>query len=77
MLRLMRQEFWVSKLKNLIKSVVQNYKVCSLYKKELGQQIMSALPSERTTLIRPFTYTARPFTYIANLLNKDRTRFLV
>ena len=61
MLHLMRQEFWVPKLKNLIKTIVHNCQVCSLYKKKLGQPIMSALQPERTTLTRPFTHTGIDF----------------
>ena len=61
MLRLMRQEFWVPRLKTLIRTVIHNYKICTTYRKNLGQQIMAVLPPERTTLTRPFTHTGPDF----------------
>ncbi|XP_065356196.1 uncharacterized protein LOC135950589 [Calliphora vicina] len=61
LLRLMRLEFWVPKLKNLIKTTISNCKLCVLYKHKRSQQIMAALPPERTTLLRPFTNTGLDF----------------
>ena len=61
MLRLMRQEFWVPKLKTLVRTVIHNCKICTIYRKNLGQQIMAALSPERTTLTRPFTHMGRDF----------------
>ncbi|XP_065365492.1 uncharacterized protein LOC135958516 [Calliphora vicina] len=61
MLRLVRNEFWVPKLKNLIRTVIFNCKECTIYRKKTGQQIMAALPPERASLSRPFTHTGLDF----------------
>ncbi|XP_037813774.1 uncharacterized protein LOC119604939 [Lucilia sericata] len=61
MLRLVRNEFWVPKLKNLIRTVIFNCKECTIYRKKTGQQIMAALPPERASLTRPFTHTGLDF----------------
>lgn len=60
-LRLIRIEFWVPKLKNLIRTVINNCKECTIYRKKAGQQIMAALPPERASLSRPFTHTGLDF----------------
>lgn len=56
-----RLECWVIRLKNLVKSVIHNCKVCVLHRQKLMQQIMSVLPPERTTLSRAFTNTGVDF----------------
>ncbi|XP_065362051.1 uncharacterized protein LOC135955621 [Calliphora vicina] len=61
LLRLVRNEFWVPKLKNLIRTVIFNCKECTIYRKKTGQQIMAALPPERASLSRPFTHTGLDF----------------
>ncbi|XP_050338954.1 uncharacterized protein LOC126765282 [Bactrocera neohumeralis] len=60
-LRLMRSEFWIPKLKTLIKSTIHQCKTCVLHKKRNTTQIMAALPAERTTLTRPFAATGIDF----------------
>ncbi|XP_069961964.1 uncharacterized protein [Bactrocera oleae] len=60
-LRLMRTEFWIPKLKTLIKSIIHQCKICVLHKKIETTQIMAALPAERTTLTRPFAATGIDF----------------
>ncbi|XP_065362054.1 uncharacterized protein LOC135955625 [Calliphora vicina] len=57
MLRVLRTEFWIFRLKPLIKTVINNCKPCVLYKKHTQSQIMASLPPERTTISRPFTVT--------------------
>ncbi|XP_075151218.1 uncharacterized protein LOC142225329 [Haematobia irritans] len=60
-LNLVRLQFWIPKLKNLIKSIIHQCKVCVLYKKKLQKQLMAALPPARTTLKRPFYNTGIDF----------------
>lgn len=60
-MRLIRQEFWVPRLKNLVKTIVQNCRICVLYRKRSAAQIMAALPKERTTISRPFNCTGVDF----------------
>ena len=57
----MRTEFWIPKLKTLIKSIIHQCKTCVLHKKRETTQIMAALPAERTTLTRPFAATGIDF----------------
>ncbi|XP_059217410.1 uncharacterized protein LOC131994651 [Stomoxys calcitrans] len=61
MTRLIRTEFWIFRLKQLIKKVIHNCRVCTLYRLKTQTQIMSSLPPERTTLSRPFTNTGVDF----------------
>ncbi|XP_037821167.1 uncharacterized protein LOC119610134 [Lucilia sericata] len=58
-LNVIRQECWIIKVKNLIKTVSYNCK--DKDRKKLQTQIMAALPVERTTLSRPFTNTGVDF----------------
>ncbi|XP_055838851.1 uncharacterized protein LOC129906891 [Episyrphus balteatus] len=66
MTRLVRSEYWIPKLSNLIKDYIRKCKPCVLYKKSVQAQFMGALPAERTVLSLPFTNTgidfAGPFT---------------
>ncbi|XP_037809660.1 uncharacterized protein LOC119602300 [Lucilia sericata] len=61
LMRLVRLEFWVPKLRNLVKTVIFNCKTCVLFKKRQSQQIMASLPPERTYLSRPFFNTGLDF----------------
>lgn len=61
LIRLVRMEYWVPKLKNLIKTVIFNCKTCIIHKHRQCQQIMAALPLERTSLSRLFTSTELDF----------------
>ncbi|XP_059224869.1 uncharacterized protein LOC131997670 [Stomoxys calcitrans] len=61
MTRVLRSEFWIFRLKPLVKKVIHNCKTCILYKEHTQSQIMAALPPERTFLSRPFTNTGVDF----------------
>ncbi|XP_065362180.1 uncharacterized protein LOC135955751 [Calliphora vicina] len=59
--RLMRLYYYVPKLKTLIKTIISQCRTCVIQKRQKSQQIMAALPPERTTLSRPFTNTGVDF----------------
>ena len=61
-LRLIRSQFWIPKVKNLIKATINQCKPCILYKQRCQRQLMAALPSARTELSRPLTDTGIDFT---------------
>ncbi|XP_058980683.1 uncharacterized protein LOC131803411 [Musca domestica] len=61
MLRILRMEYWIPRVKNLIRSVIRHCKVCILDKKKHCSQIMAALPPERTIIDRAFTTTGVDF----------------
>lgn len=58
---LIRQAYWVPKLKNLIKACVNHCKVCVIHKKHLRSQLMAALPPERSDFSKPFSKTGLDF----------------
>ncbi|XP_075150512.1 uncharacterized protein LOC142224615 [Haematobia irritans] len=60
-MNLIRMQFWVPRLRNLVKLVIHNCKTCVLHKKKTLSQIMSALPPERTTFHWPFYSTGIDF----------------
>jgi len=57
-LRLTRSGYWVPRIKNLVKAVVNSCRVCFIHKKRLQIQMMGSFPKERVSFYRPFTYTA-------------------
>lgn len=57
MLYLIRLEYWIPKVQQLIKVVIRHCKPCILHRKEICQQIMGSLPAERVNYTRPFTHT--------------------
>ncbi|XP_068158480.1 uncharacterized protein [Drosophila tropicalis] len=59
--RLIRQRYWIPRLRNLVKSVVNSCKVCVIYKRRLQSQLIGTLPTQRTTFARPFTTTGIDF----------------
>lgn len=60
-LRMIRSQYWIPRVKNIIKSTINHCKPCILYKKRCQRQLMSALPSERTEISRPFCHTGLDF----------------
>ncbi|XP_059223173.1 uncharacterized protein LOC131996978 [Stomoxys calcitrans] len=61
MCRFVQTEFYVSRLKPRVKSIIYNCKVCVLYKQKQNTQIMAPLPLERCTLSPPFHTTGIDF----------------
>ncbi|XP_052753934.1 uncharacterized protein LOC128201320 [Galleria mellonella] len=61
MLRLTRAQYWIPRVKNLIRSIIHNCKTCTIFKKRAQTQLMGALPSERSTFSRAFTNTGVDF----------------
>ncbi|XP_075157895.1 uncharacterized protein LOC142231162 [Haematobia irritans] len=60
-LRLVRTQYWIPKVQNLIKAIIHNCKPCILYKKRCQKQLMAALPPERCEISRPFAHTGIDF----------------
>ena len=61
MLRILRIEYWVPRLKSKIRGVIGRCKRCIIDRKISCRQIMAALPPERTTFDKPFTTTGVDF----------------
>ncbi|XP_075151664.1 uncharacterized protein LOC142225706 [Haematobia irritans] len=61
MLRAIRQEFYIIRLKSAIRKCIRNCVNCTIYKNRIRNQIMSSLPSERCTFSLPFTHTGIDF----------------
>ncbi|XP_044778557.1 uncharacterized protein LOC123327126 [Drosophila simulans] len=55
--RLIRTKYWIPKIKNLVKAVVNPSKICTIYKKRLQTQLMGDFPTDRVSFSRAFTYT--------------------
>ncbi|XP_065356279.1 uncharacterized protein LOC135950678 [Calliphora vicina] len=53
MLRIIRIEYWIPRLKTLVRTIVNRCKQCVLDRKRACTQLMAALPPERTNLDRP------------------------
>ncbi|XP_059217691.1 uncharacterized protein LOC131994814 [Stomoxys calcitrans] len=60
-LRLVRTQYWIPKVQNLIKTTIHRCKTCIIYKKKFQQQMMASLPPERCEISRPFTHTGLDF----------------
>ncbi|XP_017485298.1 PREDICTED: uncharacterized protein LOC108373869 isoform X2 [Rhagoletis zephyria] len=67
-----RQEFYIPRLKPLIKKCIFQCKPCTVHKQQMRSQIMAALPPSRCTFAPPFTTTgvdfAGPFQVKASML---------
>ncbi|XP_059224813.1 uncharacterized protein LOC131997647 [Stomoxys calcitrans] len=61
MLRSIRQEFYVIRLRNVIRQCIRTCKICTIYKHRIRSQIMAALPQERCIYSPPFTNTGVDF----------------
>lgn len=60
-LRVLRAQYWIPKVKNLVKATINQCKPCIIYKKRCQTQLMAALPPERTEFSRPFSCTGLDF----------------
>ncbi|XP_065354899.1 uncharacterized protein LOC135949306 [Calliphora vicina] len=61
MLRVIRSGYWIPKLKNRIRFIVDKCTQCTRYRHRQTTQLMAALPPERTQLSRPFCNTGVDF----------------
>ncbi|XP_059217400.1 uncharacterized protein LOC131994647 [Stomoxys calcitrans] len=61
MMRTIREEYYVARLRSAIKKCIRNCKTCTLYKQKVRNQIMAALPTERSSFSLPFSYTGLDF----------------
>ncbi|XP_075167412.1 uncharacterized protein LOC142239506 [Haematobia irritans] len=61
MIRTIRQEYYISRLRSNIKKCIRNCKTCIIYKQKTQSQIMAALPSERSSFSLPFNITGLDF----------------
>ena len=55
MCRMVQTEFYISRLKPKVKSIIHKCKICLIYKQKCCSQIMAPLPPERCTLTPLFT----------------------
>ncbi|XP_049317714.1 uncharacterized protein LOC125780126 [Bactrocera dorsalis] len=72
MQHIIRQEFYIPRLKPQIKKCIFMCKICTMHKQKMRTQIMAALPPERCNFAPPFTTTgvdfAGPFQIKASML---------
>ncbi|XP_059223171.1 uncharacterized protein LOC131996976 [Stomoxys calcitrans] len=61
MLRVLRTEFWIPRVKNLIRWAINRCRICSIMAKKTRCQLMASLPVSRTILDRAFTRTGVDF----------------
>lgn len=61
MCRFTQTEFYISRLKPRVKSIIHKCKTCILYKQKPSSQIMAPLPTERCSLSPPFSITGVDF----------------
>ncbi|XP_075162992.1 uncharacterized protein LOC142235614 [Haematobia irritans] len=61
MIRVIRSEFWIFRVKQLVKKVIHNCRICSIHRHRTQTKIMASLPPERTMLSRPFQNTGVDF----------------
>lgn len=77
MSRYAQTEFYISRLKRRVKSIIHKCKVCILYRQKSCHQIMVPLPVERCILTPPFHVTgidfAGPFELRSSNLRKCST----
>ncbi|XP_050339403.1 uncharacterized protein LOC126765710 [Bactrocera neohumeralis] len=72
MQHIIRQEFYIPRLKPQIKKCIFMCKICAMHKQKMRTQIMAALPPQRCNFAPPFTTTgvdfAGPFQIKASML---------
>ncbi|XP_075150745.1 uncharacterized protein LOC142224851 [Haematobia irritans] len=69
MTRVIRAEFWIFRLKPLVKKIIHNCRPCIVHRHQTQNQIMASLPLERTTLTRTFAHTGVDFTGPCSIKN--------
>ncbi|XP_039967843.1 uncharacterized protein LOC120779568 [Bactrocera tryoni] len=62
MQHMVRQEYYVPRLKPQIKKCIFTCKICTMHKQKMRTQIVAALPPERYNFALPFTTTGVDFT---------------
>ncbi|XP_054085128.1 uncharacterized protein LOC128921440 [Zeugodacus cucurbitae] len=72
MQQIVRQEYYIPRLKPKIKKCIFMCKICTMHKQKMRTQIMAAIPPERCNFALPFTITgvdfAGPFQIKASML---------
>ncbi|XP_075163072.1 uncharacterized protein LOC142235697 [Haematobia irritans] len=61
MCRMVQTEFYISRLKPRVKSIIRKCKVCIIFKQKSCSQIMAPLPLDRCTITPPFHITGLDF----------------
>ncbi|XP_075161709.1 uncharacterized protein LOC142234459 [Haematobia irritans] len=61
LMRSLREEYYISRLRSAIKKCIRKCKTCTLYKNKIQTQMMAALPPERSSFSFPFTFTGLDF----------------
>ncbi|XP_049301897.1 uncharacterized protein LOC125775394 [Bactrocera dorsalis] len=78
MQQMVRQEYYILRLKSQIKRTIFMCKPCTMYKHKMRTQMMAALPPERCNYALPFTITgvdfAGPFQIKASMLRSSSFR---
>lgn len=77
MTRVLRTEFWIFRLKALVKKVTRNCKTCIIFKHNTQNQIMSSLPPQRSLLNSPFTNTGIVYTEPFSIRNFTGRAYLI
>ncbi|XP_075163827.1 uncharacterized protein LOC142236490 [Haematobia irritans] len=61
LLRSIREEYYISRLRSAIKKCIRRCKICVIYKRKTQAQLMAPLPQERSSYSLPFTITGLDF----------------
>lgn len=61
MMAFLRRSFWITRFRQIIKSVVHNCTVCIRYEQSPGEQLMGDLPADRVNETEPFLHTGVDF----------------